>query len=129
MGSFRAASYSDVKRNVITRSLLDGSFVDASMLWANWASPEVLRGEHPSQASDVYSFGLVLYEMLTGRIPHEERSMAQLTGSVGHFKETLKVSDDSNKTLKQIVSNCLLWEAHKRPSFGDIVKMIEDEEK
>ena len=34
-----------------------------------FAAPEVLRGERPTAASDVYSAGCVLFEMLTGRAP------------------------------------------------------------
>lgn len=36
-----------------------------------YASPEQLRGEQPSAATDIYSLGVVLYELVTGRRPHE----------------------------------------------------------
>ena len=38
-----------------------------------YASPELLRGEAPTAQSDLYSLGAVLYEMLTGRLPFDER--------------------------------------------------------
>lgn len=37
-----------------------------------YLAPEVLHGHDPQPASDIYSFGVVLYEMITGRIPFDE---------------------------------------------------------
>ena len=42
----------------------------------NWVAPEILREEAHTQASDVYSFGMILLEMLTGVVPHAGRSPA-----------------------------------------------------
>lgn len=39
---------------------------------ANWAAPEVIRDAYHSQASDIYSFGLVLWELLVGTVPFSD---------------------------------------------------------
>ncbi len=41
-----------------------------------YASPEQLRGETLTTASDLYSLGVVLFELLTGRRPHQAKSRA-----------------------------------------------------
>jgi serine/threonine protein kinase len=37
-------------------------------------APEILRGEKYTEAADIYSFGVILWELVTGQIPHEDRS-------------------------------------------------------
>ena len=49
-----------------------------------YASPEQLRGEAPEAPSDIYSLGVVLYELLTGAKPHplENRSLQEIRTAV-----------------------------------------------
>lgn len=88
-------------------------------------APEILRGEKYTTSADVYSFGVILWEMLTSDIPWKGRSQAHITGMVGYYKETLKVPNQCNKDLRKIVNNCLLYEAERRPSFEHIVQYLD----
>ena len=43
----------------------------------HWMAPEVLRSEHIDEKADVYSFGVILWEILTGKIPWEDMNPMQ----------------------------------------------------
>src|SRR6267143_3704209 len=49
---------------------------------APYMSPEQLRAEQLDGRSDIFSFGAVLYEIISGRRPFEARSMAELTSAI-----------------------------------------------
>jgi serine/threonine protein kinase len=88
-------------------------------------APEILRGERYEEASDVYSFGVILWEMVSSAIPFKERSIAQITGTVGFYREKLSVPESANRQLRKIINNCLVFEKDRRPSFEHIIKYIE----
>ena len=92
-------------------------------------APEILRGEKYEESADVYSFGMILWEMLTSEIPYYGRSNAQITGIVGYFGQKLAPPQRINKHLKKIINNCLIFEPERRPGFDDIVKYLEKVEK
>lgn len=45
-------------------------------------APEVLKNEEYSVKADIWSLGVVLYEILFGKCPYEEGSIAELIGAV-----------------------------------------------
>ncbi|KAH7649847.1 Ser Thr kinase [Cryptosporidium bovis] len=91
----------------------------------HWMAPEILRGEGFTKSADVYSFGTILWEMLTKKIPNEELAVNHIIASVGYGNRRPNLPKDIPSTLKVII--CKTWEknVHKRPSFKQLASIFE----
>ena len=61
----------DTRQNSVQGISHKNIFIDPNEILANWTAPEVLNNGDFTQASDVYSFGLVLWEILSGTQPYK----------------------------------------------------------
>ena len=66
----------------VESSLYRGEQGDTVPGTPQFLAPELLRGEMPSQRTDVYAMGVVLYEMFTGRVPFDDNDTARLVRRV-----------------------------------------------
>jgi serine/threonine-protein kinase len=96
-----------------------------------YASPEQLRGEQVTTASDVYQLGSVLYELLSGRRPFDGKG-AELQSAIttGRVRRPSEVRDDGRRAalrgdLDAIVLAALRIEPERRyPSAADLAADI-----
>lgn len=92
-----------------------------------YMSPEQIKGEETKAASDIYSFGCMLFEILTGEPPLKTNSVVE-TFSMHKSKEAPKLSSVANfpDSLTNLVAQCLNKEPAQRPArFYDILKELE----
>jgi len=66
----------------ISKSMEDETRTMDTKLTPRYASPEQLRGEAITTATDIYSLGVVMYEILTGRNPFEGKSGPELASAI-----------------------------------------------
>lgn len=95
-----------------------------------WMAPEVLRKEkNIGFAADVYSFGMVLWELLTHKIPFEDYMPAQIEGLVG-WDDGFKITSptEGDPFLIRIMEQCLEKDPSKRPSFLQILDLLKEHE-
>ena len=62
---------------------LDSGVLTQRMGSPMWTAPEVLKGESRDETADTYSYGMLLFEMLTCRLPYHDHAPAQVAG--GHW--------------------------------------------
>jgi len=92
-----------------------------------WMSPEVLKGRSLSEKADIYSFGIVLWEMLTGKEPFEDHDdYDRFVDAVCEQGERPEIPSDMYPSLQLLLKECWHDNQKKRPGFQEIIKRLED---
>uniref|UniRef100_A0A671NE28 non-specific serine/threonine protein kinase n=1 Tax=Sinocyclocheilus anshuiensis TaxID=1608454 RepID=A0A671NE28_9TELE len=97
-----------------------------------WMAPEVIRlqDKNPySFQSDVYAFGIVLYELMSGALPYSNiNNRDQIIFMVGRgylAPDLSKVRSNCPKAMKRLMADCLKKKREERPLFPQILASIE----
>lgn len=89
-----------------------------------WMAPEVLRDEASNEKSDIYSFGIILWELATLQQPWSNLNPAQVVAAVGFKGKRLEIPRDLNPQVASIIEACWANEPWKRPSFFNIMESL-----
>ena len=91
-----------------------------------YMSPEQGEGKKVDARSDIFSFGSVLYEMITGRRAFQGDSKIATLSAILH-KETGALSDETPYDLEKIVTRCLRKDPERRfQHMGDVKVALEE---
>lgn len=91
-----------------------------------YISPEQARGNMVTKQSDIYSLGIVLYEMLTGSVPFEGESAVSI--ALKHFQTPIPSLHDFDSRIPQPLENVVLKATAKEPRdrYASVDEMKED---
>ncbi|PIA56208.1 hypothetical protein AQUCO_00700514v1 [Aquilegia coerulea] len=89
-----------------------------------WMAPEFLRGEPSNEKSDVYSYGVILWELVTMQQPWSGLSPAQVVGAVAFQNRRLVIPQNTCPELASLMESCWADKPEQRPSFAIIVNVL-----
>lgn len=100
----------------------------------SYAAPEALLNHHVSPASDMFSFGCVLWELLSMQEPWAELGGAtfQIMSKIVHDKTSLQVEDIPKDTRDQLphviqeLRKCFSFDAAKRPTAMHVYDVLDE---
>ena len=90
-----------------------------------WMAPEIIKGGVYDEKVDVYSYGVILWEMLTEEIPFEGKTTFQILYDMNMEVNPFQLPDGAGGQFVDLIQSCLSLDPIERPAFRDIVRMYE----
>ncbi|MBW1605629.1 Stk1 family PASTA domain-containing Ser/Thr kinase [Lactobacillus sp. Sy-1] len=89
----------------------------------HYLSPEQVRGEVATKRSDIYSLGIIMYELLTGRVPFDGENPVSI--ALKHSREPLPPLNNDQIKIPVAIENVVLQATAKNPNdrFNSIHEM------
>ncbi|KAE8910387.1 hypothetical protein PF010_g1831 [Phytophthora fragariae] len=90
-----------------------------------WMAPEVLTSQKYSLSADVYSFGVILWEICEGAAPFKDLAPAQIPIAVVQERRRPIISSKTPPPLRDLIQRCWQHEPTLRPTAAEVVGILQ----
>ncbi|RCN43712.1 kinase domain protein [Ancylostoma caninum] len=91
----------------------------------SWMAPEVIKKQPCCEKVDVYSYGVVLWELLTREQPYKNINQMAIIYGVGSNNLSLPIPETAPDGLKMLMRQCWSTTPRNRPSFTQCLKYMD----
>ena len=118
LGDFGIATFQDNNARVTKSEVVVGS--------VHYLAPELSQGAPASVQSDIYSLGITFFELITGRVPFDDKSPVSV--ALKHIKEKFPSAKKFNSKTPTIIDKIIQKACAKNPSdrYKDVFEMRKD---
>ncbi|XP_055909295.1 mitogen-activated protein kinase kinase kinase-like isoform X3 [Eupeodes corollae] len=109
----------------LARELYNTTRMSAAGTYA-WMPPEVIIRGIYSKSSDVWSYGVLLWELITGETPYKGFDSLSVAYGVAVNTLALPIPKTCPEAWGKLMKSCWENDPHKRPGFKDILMKLED---
>ena len=90
----------------------------------HWMAPELFEKHDYTNKVDVYAYGILLWEMVSGTHPFKGQSAIQIAYSVCKLHERPAIPHRVSREMRDLISECWAQDPSARPGFSRIYKMF-----
>ncbi|GJP75095.1 hypothetical protein CLOP_g5586 [Closterium sp. NIES-67] len=91
-----------------------------------WMAPEVIEHRAYDHKADVFSFGITLWELLTGKLPYADLTPLQAAVSVVQKGLRPAIPKGTHPRLAELMARCWHSNPVERPEFSHVLRMLSD---
>ena len=89
-----------------------------------YMAPEIMLEKNYNKSADIFSYGMILWELITNQIPYNNLKKEEIINEVAKKKKIVKIPEDGNMVLIELTKLCLQYKPENRPTIEKIVKYL-----